>query len=184
MSVKKQLFIALQNQLNAKVKDIKWIDKHFGQIQALDNEQGAFVPMPGVLIEFSETNYKTMGGGRQTGALEVRIYTLYQTHANSFKGSPNIDNALAYFDFNERVHQALQGFNGECFTQLNRINDEEDAEHKNFIVTIHTYTTIITDDSANPNRNNTLVTAAVEPVPQFEKTSNRPATTQTTNFIP
>ena len=79
-----------------------------------------------------------------------------ENYADSYTGSINQDKALAFFEFNEKVHQALQGLCGTYFGALARVADEDDQDHKNVIVTVFEYETTIIDSSANTKKSYVL----------------------------
>src|SRR6185437_2811549 len=101
------------------------------------------------------------------------FWVYFENYADSFNGSMNQDKALQFFDFNEAVHQSLQGFDGDLFTALDRVSDEDDEDQDMIIGTVFEYTTLITDTSADEHRKYTVVTD-ICPEGKFVDSINRP----------
>ena len=145
-SIKGDIYTALKDHLKNEITGLNWIDKYKGQLEYI--EVGSeFVTFPAVFISFATSQWQTSGGGVQKSQTVISIITAYENYADSFDGSENEDEALLFWEFNEAVHKALQGFKGDCFTALERIGDQEDEDHTNVIATRFTYATEITDDS-------------------------------------
>lgn len=81
------------------------------------------------------------------GKGSIRIRVVCENYAESYSGSIDRDRALAFFDLNEEIDNALEGLSGESFSQLTKISDEDDADRDNVIITVYEYETTITDDS-------------------------------------
>lgn len=145
MSAKGHTFKEVSAYLMETVEGLKVVDKDKGQLEDISN----FVfPRPAIFMSFGRFEYETIGGNTQTGSGSIRFRIAYENYADSYTGSINREAALAFFEFNEKVHEALQGLSGTYFNSLNRISDEDDVEHKNIIVTSMEYETTITDNSA------------------------------------
>lgn len=134
---------------------LKLVDKQMGQFN--HPELAQLLPLPAILIGFRKTNWESQSRSVQSGSSILTFWVYYENYADSFVGSMNEDIALKFFDFNEAVHQALQGYDGDLFTALDRISDEDDEEQDMIIGTIFEYTTIITDSSADADRKATAV---------------------------
>lgn len=149
MSVKKDIYLAitsyLMETLNGEngVRRLEWVDKDFGQLDKLD-QVDAF-PRPAILMSFGTVDWELSGGSQQQGDAVLEFKVIFDNFADSFDGSDNQQLALEFFDFNEAVFEALQGLYGDGFTSLTRIQDEEDTDHDNFIVTPLRFATVITD---------------------------------------
>lgn len=174
-SLKGKIFLALSKRLRDKlsydeteeqrpIPSLKWIDKQAGQFRR--PEMALPVPSPAILISFPSTNWKTIGKGHQQGEMRVRIEVGYQNYADAFDGSPNIEQAIKFFEFNEAVHQALQGWSTTQMTSLDRVLDEEDDDHGALIVTAFEYQTSIQDKSGSKEVGTQL--ADKEILPKFE----------------
>lgn len=160
MSVKGTVFTAIGQHLMQKLQfapetglpSLQWFDKDFGQAKLIQDGVIA-LPMPAVLFSFKTPDWGNTLSPVQHGETMIRVRVLFENYADSFQtaegASINQDKALQFFEFNERVHMALQGFEGNGFTALNRASDDEDDDHNNVIVTDVYYSTLISDDSAD-----------------------------------
>lgn len=64
--------------------------------------------------------------GIRQGKGSIRIRVVCENYAESYSGSIDRDRALAFFDLNEEIDNALEGLSGESFSQLTKISDEDD----------------------------------------------------------
>lgn len=145
MSVKKHIYKEISTYLKNNVSALEFVDKYRGQ---LDNTNNFVFPRPAVFLSFGRFDYESLTSGNQTGKGVVRARIVVENYADAFEGSINQDLALAFFDINEKVHEALQGLSGTYFGSLNRIMDEDDESHGNLIVTVMEYECNLIDDSA------------------------------------
>jgi hypothetical protein len=146
MSVKKTTYLELIAALR-EVPGIMYLDKDFGQIEGVGPGSGPVFPMPAIFISFGNAPRQHISGGLVQAQQTIRFRVCYENYADSFEGSQDQESAIAYFDFMEDVMQALTGLSGTHFTSLQPVNDEEDVEHKNYIVTILQFGTVLTDES-------------------------------------
>lgn len=145
MSVKGTIYLEISTYLKQQIPGLKWVDKDRGQLENISN----FVfPRPAIFLSFMRTEYGTIGNNSQQGTGAVRLRIAYENYADSFTGSVNQDKALAFFEFNEKVYETLQGLSGTHFSPLDRTADEDDLEHTNIIVTIQEYACNFVDDTA------------------------------------
>jgi hypothetical protein len=155
MSIKGDIFKAISTHLMAQLQfteaenlpNLIWVDKDFGQAELIQ-EGIVTLPMPAILVSFKTPKWVSRLSQTQSGETFIRIRILFENYADSFQGSINQDKAIQFFEFNEKTHIALQNFQGDNFTSLQRNSDEEDDDHNNVVITDIYYTTIITDASA------------------------------------
>jgi hypothetical protein len=181
MSIKAKIFKQLSAYLMAKLQfnqvvsinnpipipNLKFVDKQMGQFNSPDLYHAS--PLPCILISFGRTTWNSDSRQQQSGDSIIRFYIYFENYADSFQGSLNQDKALQFFEFNEKVHQALQGLSGYGYTQLERVSDEDDQDHDMIIGTVFEYSTTITDDSADDARNHTTV---LNKTPDVHKVKN------------
>jgi hypothetical protein len=134
---------------------LKWVDKQMGQFN--HPELAQLVPLPAILIGFRKTNWESESRRVQKGDSILTFWVYYENYADSFTGSMNQDIALKFFDYNEEVHKALQGYDGDTFTKLDRISDEDDEDQDMIIGTIFEYSTLISDFSADEHRHYAVI---------------------------
>ncbi len=132
-----------------------WVDKQMGQFNHPELSQ--LVPLPAILIGFRKTAWDSESRRVQKGDSILTFWVYFENYADSFTGSMNQDKALQFFDFNEEVHKALQGYDGDLFTALDRMSDEDDEDQDMIIGTIFEYSTVIADSSADEHRKYELV---------------------------
>jgi len=93
------------------------------------------MPLPSILISFPDTDYESLLGVDQTGEASLRIRIGFENYYDTNSGNPNREAALLFFDFNERVHLAVQSFTMENISGIKRIGEAEDMKYKNVIIT-------------------------------------------------
>lgn len=179
MSVKKHTQQEIGSYLKQAVEGLEFVDKYRGQLDT----PGIFTfPRPAVFISFGRFEWETMVNGFQRGEGLIKFRIVLENYADSYEGSINQDLALAFFDFNEKVHEALQGLSGTYFESLERKTDEDDEDHGNVIVTIMEYQTTLIDNSANVTKNYVLVDPELNV--EYKNKEEFPTTeTDTSNFI-
>ena len=179
MSVKKHTQKEIGAFLKQEIESLEFVDKYRGQLDA----QGIFTfPRPAVFISFARFEWESTVDGSQRGQGLIKFRIVVENYADSYEGSVNQDLALEFFDFNEKVHEALQGLSGTYFSSLNRKTDEDDEDHGNVIVTIMEYETTLVDNSACETKNYVLVDPALN-VEYKNKQEFPVATPETPAFI-
>jgi hypothetical protein len=185
MSVKGDIFRQLATYLMATLQfdqtvtednplplpNLVWVDKQMGQFNHPELSQ--LVPLPAILIGYRKTTWDSESRRVQKGNAILTFWVYFENYADSFTGSMNQDKALQFFDFNEAVHQALQGYDGDLFTALDRLSDEDDENQDMIIGSIFEYSTLITDTSADEHRKYTIVTNKGA-TPQYVNAITRP----------
>lgn len=94
---------------------------------------------PAIFIEFSTMQYRTEGFGIQKNDIEFTLHI----------GNKKFRNDIEFLDFTQSVYLALQGFQGEYFTAISRIFEEQDSDHDSVLVWQMTFACTITDCLAN-----------------------------------
>lgn len=172
MSIKGTVFKEISERLMTKVEGIKWVDKDRGQLEEPSND---VFPRPAVFISFGLGQYKNVGGNIIEGENILRVRTCVENYVSSHHGSVNQDKALAFFQFNEDVHVALEGFGGTNFNSLTKVADEDDLDHGNLIVTLMEYNFTLIDDSANTTKDLVLLDPDADLVVTKVKVQDIPA---------
>ncbi len=150
MSTKGKIYKTIADHLMNKVEGLKMVDKNKGQ---LDNISQYVLPLPAVLISFGKFHYKDIGSGIKQGEGTIKFKVAFENYADSYTGSINQEQALAFFDFNEAVQEVLESFSGEDFSELNLIADEDDENYKNVIVTDMEYELSIINRTGDKTKN-------------------------------
>jgi hypothetical protein len=153
-NLKASFFTALSDYLMTTLQfedlpSVKWIDKDLGQVKLLHDSIIA-LPLPAILISFPNTSFDPQLGNDETGAGQLRIQTLFENYFDADQGSPNRDLAIQYFEFNERVHNAVTAFKMQHIAGIARTGENEDTEHDNVIVTEIIYHFTLFDVAIDP----------------------------------
>lgn len=157
MSVKSDLFSQLSDYLFEKLQStdtipsVQWIDKDLGQAKLIQDGIIA-MPLPAILVSFPTTNFDPQLSNDETGVGLLRIQTLFENYLDANAGSPNREMAISYFEFNERVHNAITQFKMQHVAGIARTGENEDTDHSNVIVTELLYHFTMYDVATNPNQ--------------------------------
>lgn len=181
MSVKGEIYKTIAQHLMQSVSGLAMVDKDKGQ---LENISEFALPYPCVLISFGRFEYEAVGGGIKKGTGTIRFRVAYENYADSYTGSINQDLALKFFDFNEAVQTALEGFFSTDFSPLTLIADEDDQEHKNVIVTVFEYETTIVNNSAIGDKNYVLAEADPKVIYKNKKSISKRDASENEFIIP
>lgn len=156
----KALYIALEARLKDSDLGIKYIDLFNNQLQAEGGKDLLFYPC--ILIAYS-AEYESLSQNIQKALVKLTFYLAIDiTGVSSYQGSSNQTSALEVFDLKDKVHQALQGFSGDFFTPLIRVEEVQDTDYQNIQVFQLSYETEMTDISAWAGRNLIDVEAGLE----------------------
>lgn len=154
MSIKKHTQKEIGTYLKNQIESLQFFDKYRGQLDT----PGIFTfPRPAVFMSFGRFEWESGVNGTQRGTGVIKFRIAFENYAESYTGSVNQETALEFFEFNEKVHEALQGLSGTYFEALKRVSDEDDEDHGNIIVTIMEYQTVLIDNSALVTKNYVLV---------------------------
>lgn len=158
-SIKKHTQKEIGAYLKSQIQKLEFFDKYRGQLDT----PGIFTfPRPAIFMSFGRFEWESGVNGTQRGTGIIRFRIAVENYADSYDGSINQDEALEFFDFNEQVHEALQGLSGSYFEALKRVSDEDDEDHGNVIVTIMEYQTVLIDNSGSTTKNYVLVDPELE----------------------
>ncbi len=127
-----KMFLALQDKINAAVPEIRFIEQNFAQYGFDDFR--AKVAFPALLVDFSNTTYTALQGNIQLAETTINIVLLFEPFSQSYNLAPLAvkQKALAYFEIEQKVFKALQGFEaGGICTPMVRINAK--SQNKNDI---------------------------------------------------
>lgn len=191
MSIKKDLFKLIGDYLRATLKDFPIIDGlQLPDLAHFDKQMGQFstpeffnaIPLPCVLMEYGQFNWRTIGKNQQKGDGYIRFYLYFENYADSFNGSINEDLALQFFEFSEQLNMALNGFSLPGMAALERVSDNEDSAQDMIITSSVDFGTVITDEASDYTRNFVLVDPAVT-VTKVKNSSRPPGDTFQDGFV-
>lgn len=114
----KQIFLAIQNQLQTTVSALKYVDKDWGQLK-YDQPP---VQWPCVLIDIESVNYSQMGQGYQKAEADICVTVGNVNHVRSSAMASSKTDSYETIELLDSIHQALQLFSGKHFQPLQRTN--------------------------------------------------------------
>ena len=117
------IWLTIQTQL-ATIADLKFIDLDTGQLEYKDMHQRPQVLLPCALFDFVKAGYTDLSQNYQEGdlLLEVRIGINPYTQATNYFTQTQKENALNFFNIEQEVYLALQGWATQYFGPLSRVN--------------------------------------------------------------
>jgi len=114
------LYKELAERIIEKIPEVKWVDLWSNQIGFIDDEQ--MFPTPSVFVSFRMRSPEDAGDNIQNVQLQIDMYYYHETFADTFEGSYNQANALAYLQILTKLHQAFHGTSGENYSSMQRID--------------------------------------------------------------
>ncbi len=138
MSTKKEIYLAIKEQILAKtsIKHVRLFNSQFTNM-----EQESAFPFPCVFVQFLTLPWSTEVDGIQKADANIRLHVGFR--------SVN-DEVLEMFDvIDDQIHRHIEGFEGNCFGKMNRVNEEQDIEHDNVYVWLMDYATNVVDTSGS-----------------------------------
>lgn len=159
-----QLLIAIQDRIVDKVPEIRWIDQDLGQLEYYDYGAGQKpqVAFPCLLIDFGNTDYSEQSQRVQWASVTIMLRLGFPPFSHSDHKAPLEvrANALKYYELEQKIYQALQGWDANELCQgLTRTGGVTEKREDPIRVRVMTFTTVFDDDSAVPE--NSTVTKPV-----------------------
>lgn len=143
------LFQALQQRIQSTVPAIKGI---YPELAQLDNYKGYPADWPCLFIEFGAANFEALAQTAQlvNGSLKFRL-----AYSVADSGGTFIDTAtvLGYYNTEEQLHAALQGWRNDQIAPLIRMSVETEERKDLFRVRVLSYSLNFTDDTNMPAAN-------------------------------
>lgn len=137
--------------------DIKYVDLYYGQDLDERGNINSKLPfnLPAVFVEFGDIPTATIGRKVQQGDGTITFYLISSTKlpTDSTREVTRRNMAFDHLDRLNQLHYRLQGFNGTCFTSLDRINMSPWQYYGHVIRHSMTYRCRFEDDSAKHNTN-------------------------------
>ena len=116
------IFLSLQEHIQASVAAIKYIDQDLGQLKSGTRPPIAW---PCVLIDFEDFNFENLGENVQTARGIITLRLGFAPHSGSSQATPSPyqQQAIGYYDLEWSLHKALQGWPpGDDYGHLSRIS--------------------------------------------------------------
>jgi hypothetical protein len=86
------------------------------------------------------------------------VVLLYEVYSEFYQNSPDQEDALKCFEYDEQLFAAIQGFAIDGVSQLNRIRTTEEEDHDALVLFTQEYECMITDTGANTYKQYELAT--------------------------
>lgn len=136
---KKDLYLAIKDRLIDKVKAVQHIRLYNNQFDRETVEEAWAYPC--VFVEFTQMLHEAVAYNQQQGDFIVRVYV-------GFESLKTED--LEIFDLVQDIYVALQGFSGQLFSSLQRVEETQDTDHDNVIVWQIDFSTMVADCTSDP----------------------------------
>jgi hypothetical protein len=140
----KELYLLIAQRLREKLPETGHIDLFNRQFDRL--ETGHPVAYPAILIDM-QAEFAGKGKGKQDGAWTITMHIGQELYADTYMGSDSQIKAFEVLDFVDKVYLALQGFEGERLSPLERTALEPDSDHDNLVVYKISFMGNLLDDS-------------------------------------
>ena len=103
------IFLALQQRIQAQLPSIAHIDQDLGQLKTTTRPP---VSWPCVLIDFEDFSFDNLGENVQTAKGTVVLRLGFAAHSNSSQATPGayVRQAIDYYDVEWALHKAMQGW--------------------------------------------------------------------------
>jgi len=145
------LFLAISDRIKEEVPEIKWIDQDFGQLEVF--EMRPSVDFPCALIDFPNATYSQLLELGQMGDVTIMVRLGFAPFSTSNSAAPLEvrEKAMEYYQIEQKVFQALHGWDTEFTDKLIRMAaDTEQRDKDGLRVRILTFTTTYHDLSMVP----------------------------------
>lgn len=115
-----KLYLEIQQKIKNEILEIRFVEQNFGQYGFDDFR--AKVAFPAMLIDFANTNYSAMQGDIQLAEATINIVLLFEPFSQSYNLAPDAvkQKALEYYEIEQKVFKALQGWQTDFCTPLVR----------------------------------------------------------------
>ena len=114
------IFIAVQNRLQQKVAELKWIDYDFGQLDLYHMRPPVQFPCALIEIELPETRDRGELSQQCRCTVTIRLAFEQPGQTNSKTPEPVKAKALSIFNILKKVHACMHGYGSGEFGKLLR----------------------------------------------------------------
>ncbi|MGC4130171.1 MAG: hypothetical protein QM564_11585 [Bergeyella sp.] len=97
---------------------IRWLDLWHNQVNFLEDEHQ--FPTPAFFLAFRSSNVSDMGEKMQQISLQIDGYLFYETFADTYTGSYNQEDALAFIGLLDFINARLHGTTGENYSSMRK----------------------------------------------------------------
>lgn len=144
------LYLKLLNRLKTKVPDLRYIDQDLGQLENYGLKPP--VSWPCCLIDIEEFQFSDTAGANvqeAQGIISLRIGLVKYTDSNNLVPDNIRPNALKYYEIEQQVYEALQGWEDDGFSRLLRRGAGTERREDDIRVRVLKFAVSWQDDSAS-----------------------------------
>lgn len=149
-----QMLIELQNRINDKVPEIRFVEQDFGQLESPDDLGRYPVSWPCTLIDFSNTEYSDLSQMVQEAddvTIDIRLGFPAFSFTSSLQPVHVREQGLKFYELENLIYQALHGWAPENLCQpLARRNAITEKREDGLRVRVLRFTTRFEDHNAKP----------------------------------
>lgn len=136
-----QFYTDIETRLTAKIAWFSWFKLFNNQFEEMERREEQTFPNLSIFMEFlSPVNIITLGSGCQLYDCTVRFHLYFITYELQ---------DLQILQYKQELHRALQGFFPTRSSSLNKINEEPDQNHNDYIIWKLDYATQIPDEDGS-----------------------------------
>lgn len=157
-----ELYLQLSQHIKTQMPNIRWIDQDFGQLEEFDLRPE--VSFPCVLIDFSDAEYEELSSLSQTGTVMISLRLGFAPFSSANQLSPtNVKvKALEYYNLEQQLYEAIQGFETDFTTPLIRKRAASEKRQDALRIRVLNFTTSYEDYSAAQQPNKQVVALSIE----------------------
>jgi len=157
-----RIFIAIQKHIKAQVPEVLHIDHDLGQLEGYTHRPE--IAFPAVLIDLPDWQTDDLGDNAQQAEGDVIIKLGFAQHlqSSSHFSETHIKEALTYYELEQKIHTALQGWSvavensegdpTDDMGNLSRRGRRSENRPMGIRVCVVRYRLAFEDDSAMPER--------------------------------
>ena len=145
------LYLKILGRLKTAVPDLRYIDQDLGQLENYDLRPP--VSWPCCLIDIEEFQFSDIGSNNMqeaTGIVSLRIGLVKYTESNNLVPDNIRPNAMKYYETEQKVYEALQGWEDDGFSRLLRRGTNTERREDDIRVRVLKFAVSWEDDTASP----------------------------------
>lgn len=115
-----ELYKELAGKIGENIEEVKWIDLWNSQVYHLEEEHP--FPAPAIFLAFRSNAMTDISDKVQNVHLQVDVFVFYETFADTYKGSFNQDDAMAFLEILDKINALLHGSAGQQYSSMRRVS--------------------------------------------------------------
>lgn len=147
------LFIEIMNRIKSQVSEIRFVAQDIGQLENYDIRPA--VSWPCCLIDMDQTNFTEANDQNiqlAAGMITMRLGLVKYTDSNNLVPDAAMENSLQYYEIEQKLYQALQGWNPDGFGKMLRRVAATERRQDDIRVRTIRFEISYVDESARPVR--------------------------------